>query len=113
MAKNTVITRKKRGPAPTGKGQLVGVRVLPPLMAKLDGWIGKQDDSPTRPEAIRRLVEKGLSLKPLPPGKPHKGAERAKEMAMDVVRKKLAGLPEGEKAIRKARLLKRPGQSKP
>lgn len=62
MAKNTVITRKKRGPAPTGKGQLVGVRVLPPLMAKLDGWIGKQDDSPTRPEAIRRLVEKGLSL---------------------------------------------------
>ena len=110
MAKQTVISQKKRGPAPTGKGELLGVRVLPPLMAKLDSWIAKQDDAPSRPEAIRRLVEKGLSHQPLEPGKPHRGAARAKEMALEVMQTKLAGVPEEERVARKARLMKRPGQ---
>ena len=26
----------------------------------LDGWVAKQDDKPSRPEAIRRLVDAGL-----------------------------------------------------
>jgi hypothetical protein len=36
------------------------VRVPPALDAKIDRWIGKQPDKPSKPEAIRRLVEKGL-----------------------------------------------------
>lgn len=51
------------GRAPTGKGELLGVRVFPPLMAKLDTWVAKQEDDPSRREAIRRLVEKGLKAK--------------------------------------------------
>jgi hypothetical protein len=30
-------------------------------MEKLDAWISKQSDELTRPEAVRRLVEKALA----------------------------------------------------
>jgi len=64
MKKATVISRKKRGPRPTGKGEPVVVRIQPALMASLDGWIAKQAPPfPSRPEAIRRLVELGLKAK--------------------------------------------------
>jgi hypothetical protein len=110
MAKKTVITQKRRGPTPTGKGELLGVRVLPPLIAKLDSWIAKQDDAPSRPEAIRRLVETALTHQPLVPGKPHKGASRAEEMAREGMQAHLTGVSGEERAMRKARLLKVPGQ---
>jgi hypothetical protein len=35
------------------------VRLLPVLLAQLDTWIERQADSPSRPEAIRRLIEVG------------------------------------------------------
>ena len=50
MAKQTVITRKRRRPAPTGKGTLVGVRLQPSQLAAVDDWIEKQDAPMTRPE---------------------------------------------------------------
>jgi hypothetical protein len=54
--------RRKRGPKPTGKGLLIGVRLLPDPLAQLDAWIAAQPDpKPSRPEAIRQLVEKGLA----------------------------------------------------
>jgi hypothetical protein len=51
---------KSRGRPATGKGTLVGVRLQPDALSKLDAWRAMQDDKPTRPEAIRRLVEKAL-----------------------------------------------------
>lgn len=36
------------------------VRLQPDQLAKVDDWREHQDDKPTRPEAIRRLVEKSL-----------------------------------------------------
>lgn len=36
------------------------VRLQPDQLGKLDAWREAQDDNPTRPEAIRRLVEAGL-----------------------------------------------------
>ena len=59
-SQETVQTRKRRGPKPTGKGVNVGVRLQPDQLAKVDQWRERQDDTPTRPEAIRRLVEKAL-----------------------------------------------------
>jgi hypothetical protein len=57
MSKSTtVITKKKRGPAPTGIGTFIGVRLQPDLLAALDAFIADELDSPSRPEAIRRLV---------------------------------------------------------
>ena len=49
-------TKKQRGPAATGIGQLIGVRIQPELMKVLDDWIEEQSDHVTRPEAIRRLI---------------------------------------------------------
>jgi metal-responsive CopG/Arc/MetJ family transcriptional regulator len=62
MAKQqTVQPRKRRGPPPTGKGTPVQVRLQPDLLAALDAFIkGAPKPKPTRPEAIRRLVEAGL-----------------------------------------------------
>ena len=63
MPRQSVISQKKRGPPPTGKGVPILVRIQPPLLANLDVWIAKQDDPFTRPEAIRRLVEIALNAK--------------------------------------------------
>ena len=38
----------------------IGVRVEPEFLKAIDEWRRKQEDVPTRPEAIRRLVELGL-----------------------------------------------------
>jgi hypothetical protein len=63
MAKqDTVITKKRKGPAPTGKGTLVGVRLQPAALAELDAWIAKQEIPFTRPEAIRAIIEATLLL---------------------------------------------------
>jgi hypothetical protein len=37
------------------------VRVLPEQLAELDAWAAAQEDKPSRPEAVRRLMAKGLS----------------------------------------------------
>jgi hypothetical protein len=63
MGKQTVLAKKKRGPPPTGKGVQVVVRMQPAPLSALDAWVTKQEDQPTRAEAIRRLVELGLKVK--------------------------------------------------
>ncbi|OYY84620.1 MAG: hypothetical protein B7Y61_08740 [Rhizobiales bacterium 35-66-30] len=52
---------KKRGRPATGKDPLVGVRMPPDLVAKLDDWCAKQAPAPSRSAAIRAFVEAGLS----------------------------------------------------
>jgi hypothetical protein len=59
---------KKRGRPATGHGQTIGVRCHDDLLASVDAWAAKEDDEPTRPEAIRRLVELGLQA-PKPKGR--------------------------------------------
>jgi hypothetical protein len=44
----------------TSTGTLVGTRFQPALLAAVDEWRKEQPDLPTRPEAVRRLVELGL-----------------------------------------------------
>lgn len=44
----------------TSAGTLVGTRFQPDLLAALDEWRKDQLDLPTRPEAVRRLVEFAL-----------------------------------------------------
>ena len=72
----------------TGKGTLIGVRLLEGPLATLDEWIQHQKDPDlTRPEAIRRLVEIGLttsqqSVKQLHEAKSH--ADIAAELATEI-----------------------------
>jgi hypothetical protein len=61
MKRQTVITKKRRGPPPTGKGTLIGVRLQPAQLKALDKWIA---GDMSRPEAIRQLVEHALAPKP-------------------------------------------------
>ena len=63
MTKQTVLAKKRRGPAPTGIGEQIVVRMQPKPLAALEAWMAKQPDNPTRAEAIRRLVELGLKAK--------------------------------------------------
>ena len=63
MAKRqTVISQKrKRGPAPTGKGEPILVRLQPTQLKALDAWIDSQPDpKPTRPAAIREGLKDWL-----------------------------------------------------
>jgi hypothetical protein len=60
MASNPAPT-KKRGPPPTGWGHQLSVRLQPAELARLDEWILAQPEPrPSRPEAMRRLVEQAL-----------------------------------------------------
>jgi len=93
----------------------IGVRVDADFLRMVDEWRRKQDDVPTRPEAIRRLVEIGMS-KSTSPKKPRvlstskQGAERAVELAADVIGKQMPNTTNEEKATRRRRLIKGPSE---
>jgi hypothetical protein len=117
MARQTVLSQKKRGPAPTGKGTLIGVRLQPAPLSELDAWAARQDDTPSRPEAIRRLVELGLLAKDSgqkparEPGSRAKHAAKAANMAgQEIDRRTDLSAPTEEQARRKRRLIKGPGE---
>ena len=60
MAKSTRVNTNTRKRRPAQTGQMVGARLQPELLKRLDDWRRKQPDLPSRPEALRRLAEKGL-----------------------------------------------------
>jgi hypothetical protein len=113
-----VITKKRRGrPVTTGKGTLVGVRLLDAPLAALDDWISDQKEPDlSRPEAIRRLVEIGLGRarpieRPAAAKTRSVSAERAKELAEKTI-ERLADpeTPSEEKVVRRRRLVKGPSE---
>jgi len=66
MAKSNTVLHKKRGrgrPA-TGHDPTTTIRLSPEFREKVDEWAERQDDKPPRSEAIRRLVELGLTVAP-------------------------------------------------
>lgn len=54
-----MLTEKRRGPKPTGKGTLVGVRLQPEILAALDEFASTEKDR-SRPEAVRRILQDWL-----------------------------------------------------
>jgi hypothetical protein len=55
---------KKRGRPPGRRyGETIPMRLSPALKAKVEAWADKQPDAPSRSEALRRLVERGLAAK--------------------------------------------------
>jgi hypothetical protein len=57
---DTVIPKKRKGPAPTGKGAPIMVRLQPDQLSALDAWIEDRQPKPTRPEAIRLILGEKL-----------------------------------------------------
>lgn len=109
MKKQTVVPQKKRGPPATGKGEPVVVRMHPPMLAELDEWIAKQKHPfPSRPEAVRRLVELGLTVKTKAK---QPSAARAKELATKTIETIIdPSAPPEERAQRRRILTKGPSE---
>jgi hypothetical protein len=58
MKRQSLISKKRRGPPLTGKGTPILVRLQPPQLKALDKWNAHYL---TRPEAIRHLLEFALT----------------------------------------------------
>jgi Ribbon-helix-helix protein, copG family len=87
----------------------IGVRVDEDLLKLIDEWRRKQDDVPTRPEAIRRLVDLGLTIKTRAKQSSPTRATRARELATKAIDKVIdATAPPEERAQRRRRLTKGP-----
>ena len=52
---------KKRGRPRTGKDPMLAFRAPPAFTAEVEAWAERQPDSPSRSEALRRLVELALA----------------------------------------------------
>jgi len=63
MASQSPISKKKRGPAPTGWGTAILCRLRNEQLAALDAYLSALPDAPSRPEAIRRILTEALSAK--------------------------------------------------
>jgi hypothetical protein len=55
--------RTGAGRPATGKDPVRTMRLSDEFIIIIDAWAARQDDAPTRSEAIRRLVELGLKAK--------------------------------------------------
>ena len=49
--------------AATGQNPVAAIRLSEEMWESVDAWAGRQDDTPSRSEAMRRLVELGLKAK--------------------------------------------------
>ncbi|MBT1516456.1 hypothetical protein KIP88_39150 [Bradyrhizobium sp. SRL28] len=91
------------------------IRLPETVLASVEHWAMSQEDQPPRSQAIRQLVEIGLS-KSTPAKRPKvlstakQGAERAAELAADVIGKQMPNTSNEEKATRRRRLIKGPSE---
>jgi hypothetical protein len=109
MARRSVTKRKKtRGAPAAGADPLIGLRLEPEALARVDRWAASQKDAPSRAEAVRRLVELGLAIAQRARVRTKKAAQAA-EMASHEI--DLLGDPlatDEERQVRKRRLIKGP-----
>jgi hypothetical protein len=65
MGKSIIGTKKRAGrgrpKTEAGSGVQLGMRWPQEQLDRIDGWASDQADEPSRPEAIRRLVNLGLA----------------------------------------------------
>jgi hypothetical protein len=106
MAKSIKVNQKKRGRPATGRDPVSAVRLPIVLTAAVDKWAS--DHEANRSEAIRRLVELGLTVKaPAKPVSTPGRRLRAQDLATKAIEKIIdpSALPE-ERAQRRHRLTK-------
>jgi hypothetical protein len=61
MRGSIIFRTEKRGRGrPRRDPKSIHLTLVPEQLDQLDAWIAKQDDEPTRPEAIRRLLAQAL-----------------------------------------------------
>ena len=89
MVKSRMVLPKpnKGGRPATGRDPVTAIRLSEEFRAAVDKWAAKQDDKPPRSEAIRRLVELGLTVKTKSKQAPVERATRARELAAKAIEK--------------------------
>lgn len=63
MAKTTGDIAESRKKRPEQTGYMVATRLQPELLKQLDDWRRAQPDLPSRPEALRRLAARALTVR--------------------------------------------------
>ena len=106
----TVLPKPNKGGRPaTGRDPVTAIRLSEEFRAAVDKWAARQDDKPPRSEAIRRLVELGLTVKMSAKQPSSSKAARAKELATKTIEKIIdPSAPPEERAQRRQRLTKGP-----
>jgi hypothetical protein len=90
---------------------MMGFRAAPALRAAIVKWAEGRPDKPTLSEAVRRLVELGLTVKTGGGAKSDKQKARASELAGTAIdRLHEAAASSDDKASRKRRLVKGPSE---
>jgi hypothetical protein len=87
------------------------IRLSDEFLTKVDEWSAKQDDTPGRSEAIRRLVEIGLAGATTGRAKKSAASPKSSDLAgAQIDRLADASAPVEEQAARKRRLVKGPSE---
>jgi hypothetical protein len=104
---NKVVPKKGRGRPATGRDPVTAIRLSSELRQTVDKWAEKQDDTPGRSEAIRRLVELGLTVKKTKSAPSERERAALADLASKAIDSVTVSKPNnGEKASRKRRLIK-------
>jgi hypothetical protein len=112
MKKSISVHQKKRGRPATGRDPAVTIRLPETVLASVEHWAMSQEDQPPRSQAIRQLVEIGLS-KSTPLKRPQvlstakQSAGRAAELAAKTIEKHIdPKAPPEEREVRKRDLIR-------
>ena len=90
---------------------MMGFRAEPATRAEIVRWAENQPDMPSLSEAIRRLVELGLTVRTKAKQPPQARANRAKELATKAIEKVSdPAAPPEERAQRRRQLTKGPSE---
>jgi hypothetical protein len=109
MRRKSSVPKKRRGPAPTGQGIQIQVRIQPEKLAQLDRWIVDQKEKLSRPEAIRRIVERTLAHSSRPKRGGKRKAQEASDLASGAADRIVdKSIPPEEQRRRKRALIKGP-----
>jgi Ribbon-helix-helix protein, copG family len=109
MARSIKVNQKKRGRPATGRDPVSAVRLPAGLTAAVDKWA--EDNEANRSEAIRRLVELGLTVKAKAKQPSAARAGRANELATKAIENIIdPAAPPEERAQRRRRLTKGPSE---
>jgi hypothetical protein len=109
------VVRKRPGRPATGQDPVTAIRLSEEMRAEIDAWAEQQNDEPGRSEAIRRLIEIGLTVKTERASKSEdtkqrqSRKQRARQLAGDAVDKMTDTTASAQdQASRKRRLIKGP-----
>jgi Arc/MetJ-type ribon-helix-helix transcriptional regulator len=108
MLKSIPVNAKRRGRPATGQDPVSAVRLPADLTREIDGW-ARNNEARSRSEAIRRLVELGLTVKTKAKQPAPARAARAKDLATKEIEKIIdPAAPPEERAKRRRHLTKGP-----